>query len=206
MKRIFDVIFSVAFLILLLPIIFVVAVAVLYAMGGPVLFGQIRPGLHNKPFKMLKFRTMNNARDSFGNLLDDEQRLTKTGRFLRAASLDELPGLWNVLIGDMSLVGPRPLLMQYLPLYSPEQKRRHEVKPGLTGWAQINGRNAISWDDKFALDVWYVDHRTFTLDIYILLKTAVKVCIREGINGVDGAVMPPFEGSNTDKLKNGMGR
>ncbi len=163
-------------------------------LGSPVLFTQVRPGLHGKPFRMVKFRTMTDARDASGALLPDAQRLTPFGRFLRSSSLDELPELWNVLRGEMSLVGPRPLLMEYLPLYSPEQARRHEVRPGITGWAQINGRNAISWADKFALDVWYVDHRSLFLDIRILWLTVRKVLVRDGISAAGEATMPKFEG------------
>ena len=163
-------------------------------LGSPVLFTQVRPGLHGKSFRMVKFRTMTDARDASGALLPDAQRLTPFGRFLRASSLDELPELWNVLRGEMSLVGPRPLLMEYLPLYSPEQARRHEVRPGITGWAQINGRNAISWADKFALDVWYVDHRSLWLDLRILWMTVRKVLVRDGISAAGEATMPRFEG------------
>ncbi len=163
-------------------------------LGSPVLFTQVRPGLHGKPFRMVKFRTMTDARDSSGALLPDAKRLTPFGRFLRASSLDELPELWNVLRGEMSLVGPRPLLMEYLPLYSPDQARRHEVRPGITGWAQVNGRNAISWADKFALDVWYVDHRSLWLDVRILWLTVRKVLVRDGISAAGEATMPKFEG------------
>lgn len=166
-------------------------------LGRPVFFRQTRPGLHGKTFEMLKFRTMTDERDSDGQLLADADRLTSFGRFLRATSLDELPELWNVLKGDMSLVGPRPLLMEYLPLYTPEQARRHEVLPGITGWAQVNGRNAISWEEKFALDVWYVDNRTFWLDIKILWLTIKKVLVRDGISASGEATMPKFQGSQT---------
>ena len=164
-------------------------------MGAPVLFRQTRPGLHGSPFEMLKFRTMCDVVDSRGNLLPDSERLTKLGQVLRASSLDELPELWNVLKGDMSLVGPRPLLMEYLPLYSPEQARRHEVRPGLSGWAQINGRNAISWDEKFKLDVWYVDNQSFWLDAKIIWITILKVFKREGITATEEATMPKFTGT-----------
>ena len=159
-----------------------------------MLFSQVRPGLHGKPFTIVKFRTMTDERGPDGVLLPDAQRLTPFGRFLRASSLDELPELWNVLKGEMSLVGPRPLLMEYLPLYSSEQARRHEVRPGITGWAQVNGRNAISWADKFALDVWYVDHRSLWLDVRILWLTVRKVLVRDGISAAGEATMPRFEG------------
>lgn len=167
-------------------------------LGSPILFRQTRPGLHGKPFEMIKFRTMRDAVDSSGNTLPDSERMTPFGSFLRSSSLDELPELWNVLKGDMSLVGPRPLLMEYLPLYSPEQYRRHEVRPGVTGWAQINGRNAISWPEKFALDVWYVDNRSFWLDIKILFLTVKKVLVREGISAEDEATVTKFSGNNQD--------
>jgi lipopolysaccharide/colanic/teichoic acid biosynthesis glycosyltransferase len=166
-------------------------------LGSPVLFRQVRPGLQGKPFRMVKFRTMTYERGPDGALLPDAQRLTPFGRFLRASSLDELPELWNVLKGDMSLVGPRPLLMEYLPLYSPEQARRHEVRPGITGWAQVNGRNAISWADKFALDVWYVDHRSMWLDVQILWRTVRKVMVRDGISAAGEATMSKFTGSKS---------
>ena len=162
--------------------------------GYPVFFQQVRPGLEGRPFKMIKFRTMTNQCDASGNLLPDAKRLTAFGRFLRSTSLDELPELWNVLKGDMSLVGPRPLLMEYLPLYSPEQARRHEVRPGITGWAQVNGRNAISWDEKFDLDVWYVDNQSIWLDIKILWLTVKKVITRDGISSNNNATMPAFTG------------
>lgn len=173
----------------------VVSLLVAMSLGRPVFFRQTRPGLHGKPFQMLKFRTMTNERDEHGNLLPDAQRLTRFGRFLRATSLDELPELWNVLKGDMSLVGPRPLLMEYLPLYSERQARRHEVRPGITGWAQVNGRNALSWEEKFELDVWYVENRSFWLDIRILVLTLWKVIRREGISHGDEATMHKFTGS-----------
>jgi lipopolysaccharide/colanic/teichoic acid biosynthesis glycosyltransferase len=166
-------------------------------LSGPVFFRQIRPGLHGKPFEMVKFRTMTDQKDPDGQLLPDSVRLTPFGRFLRATSLDELPELWNVLKGEMSLVGPRPLLMEYLPLYTPEQARRHEVRPGITGWAQVNGRNAISWEDKFKLDVWYVDHRSLRLDLRILCLTVKKVLMRDGISAAGEATMPMFSGSRT---------
>ncbi|EGQ7962696.1 MULTISPECIES: sugar transferase [Vibrio] len=194
MKRIFDFIFSLIGLILLSPIIMLVAWKIRKNLGSPVLFRQTRPGLHGKPFEMVKFRTMKDAVDAQGNPLPDSERMTPFGDKLRNSSLDELPELWNVLKGEMSLVGPRPLLMQYLPLYNKEQARRHEVRPGVTGWAQINGRNAISWEDKFKLDVWYVDNRNLWLDIKVLFLTVKKVFIKEGISAEGEATMPYFEG------------
>ncbi|ELA9070752.1 sugar transferase [Vibrio parahaemolyticus] len=194
MKRIFDFTASLFGLIFLSPIIALVAWKIRKNLGSPVLFRQIRPGLNGKPFEMVKFRTMKDAVDPQGNPLPDSERMTPFGDKLRNSSLDELPELWNVLKGEMSLVGPRPLLMQYLPLYTQEQARRHEVRPGVTGWAQINGRNAISWDDKFKLDVWYVDNRNLWLDIKILFLTVKKVFIKEGISAEGEATMPYFEG------------
>ena len=195
LKSLFDKIVAFVILsILLLPLL-VIAVLVIIYMGYPVLYTQNRPGLHGKVFKMYKFRSMTNAKDANGNLLPNKDRITPFGNFIRKTSLDELPGLINVLKGDMSLVGPRPLLVSYLPLYSPTQARRHEVKPGLTGWAQVNGRNAISWEQKFAYDVWYVDNRSFWLDLKILYKTAVKVLKREGINADESITMQPFTGT-----------
>lgn len=182
-------------LILFAPIIFVVAVCVRCKLGSPVIFSQVRPGKHGKPFKMVKFRTMLDAFDANGDLLPDSQRLTRFGSFLRSSSLDELPELWNVLKGDMSLVGPRPLLMEYLPLYSSEQYRRHEARPGVTGWAQINGRNALSWEEKFELDVWYVDNRSLWLDVKIIFLTIKKVVVRDGISAEGEVTMPKFTGS-----------
>ncbi|MNG82704.1 putative sugar transferase EpsL [compost metagenome] len=164
-------------------------------LGAPVLFRQQRPGRDGKPFEMVKFRTMRDAVDVHGNVLPDAQRMTPFGSFLRASSLDELPELWNVLKGEMSLVGPRPLLMEYLPLYSPEQYRRHEVRPGVTGWAQINGRNALSWEDKFKLDIWYVENRSFWLDLKILFLTVKKVVKKDGISGAGEATMSKFTGN-----------
>jgi lipopolysaccharide/colanic/teichoic acid biosynthesis glycosyltransferase len=194
MKRLFEIFLaSVCLLLLGLPLLLVIW-QVRRKLGSPVLFTQVRPGLHGKPFRMIKFRTMTDERGPDGALLPDAQRLTPFGRFLRASSLDELPELLNVLRGDMSLVGPRPLLMDYLPLYTPEQARRHEVRPGITGWAQVNGRNAISWADKFALDVWYVDHRSLWLDLRILWRTVRKVLVRDGISAEGEATMPKFEG------------
>lgn len=175
--------------------IFLILILLMYlSFGTPIIFKQKRPGLYGKPFYMYKFRTMTNAKDINGNLLSDAERLTKFGRFLRSTSLDELPELWNVLKGDMSLVGPRPLLMEYLPLYTTEQARRHEVKPGITGWAQVNGRNAISWEEKFKLDVWYVENKSLCLDIKILFLTVYRVVKRDGISAASEATMPRFEG------------
>ena len=197
MKRLFDIVVSAcALLVLALPILVVIWM-VRRKLGSPVFFAQVRPGMHGKPFKMVKFRSMTSERGTDGELLPDAERLTPFGRFLRSTSLDELPELWNVLKGDMSLVGPRPLLMEYLPLYSPEQARRHEVRPGITGWAQVNGRNAISWEDKFKLDVWYVDHCSLWLDIKILWLTVKKVLVREGISAAGEATMGKFTGSKS---------
>ena len=197
MKRVFDLSAAILGLLLLAVPLALLAWQVGRKLGSPVFFSQVRPGLHGKPFLMFKFRTMTDERDADGTLLSDAQRLTAFGRFLRASSLDELPELWNVLRGEMSLVGPRPLLMEYLPLYTPEQARRHEVRPGITGWAQVNGRNAISWADKFALDVWYVDHRSLLLDIRILWLTVRKVLMRDGISAPGDATMPKFEGQSS---------
>ncbi len=197
MKRTVDTLLIWLALPLLLPAMLLLTRQVRRRLGSPVFFRQTRPGLHGRPFNMVKFRTMTNARGLDGQLLPDSQRLTSFGRFLRASSLDELPELWNVLRGDMSLVGPRPLLMEYLPLYSPEQARRHEVRPGITGWAQVNGRNALSWDEKFKLDVWYVDHRSMWLDIKILWLTVRKVLVREGISAAGEATMPRFTGGKS---------
>lgn len=194
LKRIFDVLTSAVALILLSPVIAMVAWKISRRMGSPVLFRQVRPGLNGKPFEMVKFRTMADAMDAEGKPLHDAERLTPFGQFLRSTSLDELPELWNVLKGDMSLVGPRPLLMEYLPLYSKEQNRRHEVRPGLTGWAQVNGRNAISWEDKFKLDVWYVDNRSFWLDLKILFLTVIQVLRRKGITQDNHVTMEKFQG------------
>jgi lipopolysaccharide/colanic/teichoic acid biosynthesis glycosyltransferase len=199
MKFLLD--FLVAFfaLLLLFPLFLAVAIAVRVSLGPGVLFYQERPGLGGVSFKMLKFRSMRNELDSLGNQLPDCERLTPLGRFIRSTSLDELPGLLNVLRGDMSLVGPRPLLVEYLPLYSPAQARRHEVRPGITGWAQVNGRNAISWEEKFELDVWYVDNQSLWLDIKILFLTVKKVLIRDGISAEGEATMTRFVGSNGSK-------
>src|SRR5579863_2202999 len=180
MKRTFDVLVSLVALIVLSPLLLGVAILVRIKLGSPVLFSQDRPGLGGRIFRLLKFRTMHDGRDADGRLLPDEQRITDLGRFLRSTSIDELPELWNVLRGDMSLVGPRPLLVSYLSRYSPQQARRHEVRPGLTGWAQVNGRNALDWDERFRLDVWYVDHRSLALDFRILLRTVAIVLRREG--------------------------
>ena len=200
MKRLFDVVASACALLLLALPWLVVIWMVRRKLGSPVFFTQMRPGLQGKPFLMVKFRTMTDARGPDGALLPDADRLTPFGRFLRATSLDELPELWNVLKGDMSLVGPRPLLMEYLPLYSPEQARRHAVRPGVTGWAQVNGRNSLSWDDKFKLDVWYVDHRSLWLDLKILWLTVRKVLVREGISAAGEATMGKFTGSSTTRV------
>jgi lipopolysaccharide/colanic/teichoic acid biosynthesis glycosyltransferase len=195
LKRFMDITVGVIALFLLSPVIAVIAVLVKRKLGSPILFRQLRPGLDCRPFEMIKFRTMRDAVDSQGNPLPDDQRLTRFGRLLRSTSLDELPELWNVIKGDMSLVGPRPLLMDYLPLYSPQQMRRHEVRPGITGWAQVNGRNAIGWEDKFNLDVWYIENRSVWLDIKILWLTARKILTREGISASGEATMPKFLGS-----------
>ena len=196
-KRIFDILLASAAGLIFLPVILILVFIIRFAIGSPVLFKQQRPGLHAEPFYIYKFRTMNDKKDSHGELLSDAERLTNLGRWLRSTSLDELPSLWNVLKGEMSLVGPRPLLMEYVPLYNAEQARRHEVKPGITGWAQVNGRNAISWEDKFRLDVWYVDHQSFWLDIKIILLTVKKVFFRHGISAEGTATMPKFTGSST---------
>ena len=200
LKRLFDLFVTFAGLILLLPLLLVLALLVRLKHGAPVFFRQTRPGLHGRPFKMVKFRTMTDERGADGNLLPDEQRLTGFGKFMRSTSLDELPELWNVLKGEMSLVGPRPLLMEYLPLYSQEQARRHKVRPGITGWAQVNGRNAISWDDKFKLDVWYVDNWSLWLDMKILWLTAGKVLKRDGISQEGSVTMEKFRGSNSEAV------
>ena len=195
LKRVLDLVGASVGLLLLSPLMAFIALLIRFMMGPPILFRQVRPGLHGKPFVMYKFRTMLDLRDEQGNLLPDEQRLTPLGRFLRSTSLDELPELFNVLKGDMSLVGPRPLLMEYLDRYTPEQFRRHEVKPGITGWAQVNGRNALTWEEKFELDVWYVDHWNLWLDLKILALTLWKVIKREGINHPGQATMEEFKGS-----------
>lgn len=197
MKRMFDILVASSLLMVFSPLIVVVALMVRLKLGSPVLFRQQRPGLHGKPFGMIKFRTMLDARNQQGELLEDAARLTRFGKVLRATSLDELPELWNVLKGEMSLVGPRPLLMEYLPLYNAEQARRHEVRPGVTGWAQVNGRNAISWEEKFRLDVWYVDHQSFWLDIRILWLTIRKVLQSEGVSQQGHVTAEKFRGSSS---------
>lgn len=194
-KRIFDLLVTGMLLIALAPVLIVLALLVRCLIGSPVLFKQTRPGLYGMPFTIFKFRTMTDARDQSGDLLPDEERCPRFGRLLRSSSLDELPELWNVLRGDMSLVGPRPLMMEYLGRYSPEQARRHDVLPGITGWAQVNGRNAISWPDKFKLDVWYVDHSSLWLDLKILGLTAIKVFRREGISAPGELTAPEFMGN-----------
>ena len=198
MKRAMDLVGALAALVLLSPIVVVLCILVRSKLGSPVFFRQVRPGIEGRPFKMVKFRTMTDERGPDGALLPDDQRLTALGAWLRSTSLDELPELFNVLKGDMSLVGPRPLLMDYLSLYNDRQARRHEVRPGITGWAQINGRNALSWEEKFELDVWYVDNRSLWLDIKILFKTVLQVLKRDGISHGDDATMPRFKGSNRD--------
>lgn len=197
MKRLFDMMVAGIALTTTLPVMAILWFLIRINIGAPVFFSQTRPGLHGEPFRMFKFRTMLDAYDREGKPLADADRLTEFGRLLRSTSLDELPSLWNVLKGDMSLVGPRPLLMEYLPLYSPDQARRHEVRPGITGWAQVNGRNALSWDEKFALDLWYVDNRSLVLDLKILLLTVRKVIARDGINAAGEATMPKFTGNKT---------
>ena len=191
LKRAFDIVFSAGWLVGFAPLLLVVAILVRLKLGSPVLFVQERPGFLGRPFRMVKFRTMTDERGPDGELLPDEQRLTPFGKFLRATSLDEFPEMWNVLIGDMSVVGPRPLLMRYVPRYSPFQARRMEVKPGVTGWAQVNGRNLLTWEEKFALDVWYVDHRTFLLDMKIVVMTFFKVLARSGAERDKN--VPPLE-------------
>lgn len=198
-KRLTDILGAAVGLLVFAPVILLVAVFVRSSLGSPVLFVQERPGLKGRPFKILKFRTMLDSTDSNGHPRPDAERLTPLGRVLRSGSLDELPELWNVLRGDMSLVGPRPLLMEYLPLYSSEQARRHDVRPGLTGWAQVNGRNALNWDEKFALDTWYVDNRSWFLDLKIILLTIWKVFRREGISATGEATMSRFTGSGDGK-------
>jgi sugar transferase EpsL len=194
-KRVLDLLLTIPGLVLLSPVLALIAGLVRIYHGAPVFFRQQRPGYRSKPFRLIKFRSMNDARDAQGNLLPDAQRLTRLGRFLRSTSLDELPELFHVLAGEMSLVGPRPLLMQYLDRYSPEQKRRHDVLPGITGWAQINGRNTLTWEDKFSLDVWYVDHWSLGLDVKILLLTLWKVVRREGISQPGHATAEEFMGN-----------
>ncbi len=195
LKRAFDIAASASALVVLSPVLAITAHKVKKELGSPVLFRQVRPGLHGRPFEMIKFRTMKDATDKKGNALPDSERLTDFGKKLRASSLDELPELWNVLKGDMSLVGPRPLLMEYLPLYNAEQAKRHNVRPGVTGYAQVNGRNSLSWEDKFKLDTWYVEHQSFLLDMKILLKTVKKVIIKDGISAEGEATMTKFTGT-----------
>ena len=203
MKRVFDVVITLlAGVLLFLPLVFVGAL-VWARLGRPIFFRQIRPGLEGRPFEMVKFRTMTSQRDASGRLAPEDQRLTKFGLWLRSTSLDELPELWNVLKGDMSLVGPRPLLVQYLPLYSPRQARRHEVRPGITGWAQVNGRNALTWPQKFELDVWYVENRSLWLDIRILWLTVRSVLRRDGISAAGEATMPAFTGNQLPPSESG---
>jgi len=194
-NRLFDIIFSITALLLLSPFFLVIPIFIMITDGKPIFFSQKRSGINKQAFKFYKFKTMTNKKDKNGDLLPDEKRLSKYGKILRKTSIDELPSLWNVLKGDMSLVGPRPLLMEYLPLYSKEQMRRHEVKPGITGWAQINGRNAISWEEKFELDIWYVKNQSFRLDLRILLLTIWKVLKREGITHGSGETMPKYKGT-----------
>ena len=200
-KRLFDIIASVSGLIFLSPVFLILIYLIRKNLGAPVFFTQERPGKDGKPFKMIKFRSMRDAVDKDGNPLPDSERLTPFGKKLRAASLDELPELWNVLKGDMSLVGPRPLLMSYLPLYNDFQFRRHEMRPGVTGWAQVNGRNAISWDEKFAYDIWYIDHFSLWFDMKILFLTIKKVFIKEGISAEGEATMPYFTGNDSNEQK-----
>ena len=200
-KRLFDIVASASGLIILSPVFLIFAYLIRKNLGAPVFFTQERPGKDGKPFKMIKFRSMRDAVDKDGNPLPDSERLTPFGKKLRAASLDELPELWNVLKGDMSLVGPRPLLMSYLPLYNDFQFRRHEMRPGVTGWAQVNGRNAISWDEKFAYDIWYIDHFSLWFDMKILFLTIKKVFIKEGISAEGEATMPYFTGNDSNEQK-----
>ena len=199
MKRLFDLIISFFSILLLFPVFCLICFKIRKNLGSPIFFRQTRPGLNGKPFEMVKFRTMKDAVDEYGNPLADSERMTPYGDKLRNSSLDELPELWNVLKGDMSLVGPRPLLMQYLPLYTKEQFKRHNVRPGVTGWAQINGRNSISWGEKFSLDAWYVENRTLWLDIKIFFLTIKKVLIKEGVSASNHVTMPEFKGSKNEK-------
>ncbi|KTC80715.1 sugar transferase [Legionella cherrii] len=197
LKRFFDVLLASILLVLFMPILVIVALLTRYHLGSPIFFRQDRPGLHGKTFQLIKFRTMKELYNKQGEVLPDKDRITRFGHFVRASSLDELPQLWNVLKGEMSFVGPRPLLIEYLSLYNNEQKRRHNVKPGITGLAQVNGRNALTWDDKFKLDLWYVDHQSFYLDIKILLLTIKKVLIREGITSQGSVSNEKFTGNNS---------
>ena len=195
MKRAFEFVLASMAILFLLPIFLIISIMVLLNMGTPILFEQSRPGLNSKTFKIYKFRTMTNKYDKNGNLLEDKERLSNFGSFLRSTSLDELPTLWNVVCGNMSFVGPRPLLIEYLPLYSKDQARRHDVRPGITGWAQVNGRNAISWNEKFELDIWYVENQSFTLDIKIIYLTLKKVIMRDGISHNNHVTMDKFKGN-----------
>ena len=199
LKRLFDVVIASSALVLLSPVYVVVAYKVKKNLGSPVLFRQVRPGLHGQPFEMIKFRTMKDAVDAQGNPLPDSERLTAFGKMLRASSLDEMPELWNVIKGEMSVVGPRPLLMEYLPLYNEEQAKRHNVRPGITGYAQVNGRNAISWEQKFQLDTWYVENRSLWLDFKIMLQTVKKVIAKDDINAAGEATMSKFTGTHKDQ-------
>ena len=199
MKRTFEFLLSLIVIVFLLPLYMIIFLFVLFSYGPPVLFRQIRPGLNGNLFTLYKFRTMTLKKDANGQLLPDAERLTSFGQFLRSTSFDELPELWNVLNGDMSLVGPRPLLTEYLPLYSEDQMRRHEVRPGITGWTQVNGRNALTWEEKFKLDIWYIEHQSFWLDMKILLMTVKKVLLREGISAKGDATMPVFTGNDLSK-------
>ena len=199
LKRVLDIVIASVALVLLSPLYFYVAYRVRKNLGSPVLFRQVRPGLHGKPFEMIKFRTMTDERDAEGNLLPNEQRLPKFGTMLRATSLDEMPELWNVIKGDMSIVGPRPLLMDYLPLYNKEQAKRHNVRPGMTGYAQVNGRNSISWEEKFKLDTWYVENQSIWLDFKIMFQTVRKVLVKEGINHSEEVTMTRFIGNKKDE-------
>jgi lipopolysaccharide/colanic/teichoic acid biosynthesis glycosyltransferase len=197
-KRCIDIVLALFFLLISLPVFLIISVLVYSFLGRPIFFRQLRPGLYARPFELIKFRTMLIACDQQGQMLSDQQRLTKFGSFLRRTSLDELPELWNVLKGDMSFVGPRPLLLEYLPLYNIRERRRHEVRPGITGWAQINGRNNISWQEKFKLDVWYVDHLNILLDLKIFIMTFIKVYRRENINAEAHVTMPKFTGTSDE--------
>ena len=199
MKRMLDIILSIILLVFTMPIIFLLSIIILLALGTPIFFRQERPGLNGNIFELIKFRSMSNKLDSSGNLSIDSERLNWFGKLLRSSSLDELPELWNVLKGDMSFVGPRPLLKEYLPLYNKEENRRHEVKPGITGWAQINGRNEISWEEKFKKDIWYVDNHNIWLDMKIIFLTIKKILLREGITTKDSEIMPTFKGSLNEK-------
>jgi lipopolysaccharide/colanic/teichoic acid biosynthesis glycosyltransferase len=203
-KRTFDLVFGFMALVIALPLIAVLAVAVRIALGSPVLFRQTRPGLHGKPFTIYKFRTMQDTKDHAGNVLADSERLTRFGRFLRSTSADELPELFNVVRGDMSLVGPRPLLVEYLDRYTHEQMRRHSVKPGITGWAQINGRNVLSWEERFSYDLWYVDHHSVWLDIKILRRTVIKVILRQGISADGHVTMPKYNGPPSQRHRSAV--